>query len=318
MMRWIALMAGFGLLLAACSSPVLTPTAIRDETATPEPIPEPSSTPDQSLMLIAEGEPTLAEPLREWAAGRNWQLLLAAPQEAERLLSEAQVEPIAIVSLQVPLASDLAAPQVLVEVEGASPQLAVSTVGEPGARHDQAGFLAGVITGLTSQTGWVGLVEGSGSELEPQQLEGFDQGLRFSCPRCRLVRFSASEVSVDGFRGQGVDVVFVVPGDDSAEITGELGVAGLWIVWIGELPAGSPIASIAGRVGYRVEPLLLAALEALIQGEPGSAWPYAIENGGISLAEMNVEAISPGRQRLVQEAYHAVASGELAIGTTGQ
>lgn len=318
MIRCVALMAGFGLLLAACSGPVLTPTAIRAETATLDPTPEPTSTPVPTLVLIAEGVPTLAEPLREWAAARNWQLRLVAPQETERLLAGAQVEPMAVVSLQAPLVSDLTGPQVLVEIEGAVPQSAVSTVGEPGARHDQAGFLAGVITGLTSQTGWVGLVEGSDHPLEAQLVEGFDQGLRYGCPRCRLVRFSASETSVDGFRGQGVDVVFVVPGDDSAEISDELGAAGLWIVWFGELPAGMSMASIAGRVAFTVEPLVLAALEALIEGAPGSAWPYTIENGGILLAALNDEAISPGRQRWVLEAYEAAASGELAIGPTGQ
>jgi basic membrane lipoprotein Med (substrate-binding protein (PBP1-ABC) superfamily) len=274
--------------------------------------------PVPSVLLIAEGDPPLAASLRVWAETHSWQLMLAGPQGAEALMSDPQIEVKAVVSLNVPFTVETVTPVVLVEVDGASPQANVSTVGEPGGRHDEAGFLAGVIVGLTSQTQWVGLVTESGSALEPQLLEGFDQGLRYGCPKCRLVQFPASEASVDGFRAQGVDVVFPVPGPSTAEVAAELGAAGLWIVWIGNPPESLPTASMAGRINLELEPLILAALEALLNGDAGSAWPYAIHNGGLVLAQLNDEAISPGRQRLVWEAYDSVATGELVIGTTGE
>jgi hypothetical protein len=67
-------------------------------------------------------------------------------------------------------------------------------------------------------------------------------------------------------------------------------------------------------VVFAVEPLIEQALEALVAGEPGTAWSYAIENGGIRLGEIDPEALSPGRQRLLQEAYEAVAAGRLDLG----
>jgi basic membrane lipoprotein Med (substrate-binding protein (PBP1-ABC) superfamily) len=170
------------------------------------------------------------------------------------------------------------------------------------------------MVGLASQTEWVGLVSESGSPLEGAHVAGFDQGMRYACPKCRIVRLTASEASVDGFRGKGVDVVFPVPGPETVRIASEVGAAGIWIVWIGEVPSEVPAASVAGRVAFELESLILAALDDLVAGRPGAAWPFAIENGGLYLADLNDEAISPGRQRLVQEAYDSVASGELDIG----
>ncbi|MGH2621331.1 MAG: hypothetical protein ACRDHG_12295, partial [Anaerolineales bacterium] len=148
---------------------------------------------------------------------------------------------------------------------------------------------------------------------------GFEAGLRYGCPKCRLVRSPASEATVDVFRGQGVEVIFVVPGPEAAQVAARLAEGGQWLGWVGELPV--PDLRVAGQVVFAADGLIQQALDALQAGQTGAAWPYAIENGGIRLGKLDPEAISPGRQRLLQEAYEAVAGGQLDLGidpATGQ
>lgn len=247
------------------------------------------------------------------------------PEGANAILSETRLDVRAILSFgenfggRVAQVAGEVAPVVLLEAGEISPGPRLSTVGEPGARHDQAGFLAGVMVGLAGETGWVGLVEETGGPFAAIYKGGFEHGLRYGCPKCRLVSLLASEATADGFRVQGVEVVFVPPGPLAAEVAARLAAGGLWLVWIGDNPIEN--AMLAGRVVFAPDDLVLAALESLVAGEPGAAWPYSIENGGILLADVDPEAISPGRQRRLHEAYDAVAAGNLDIGIdplTGQ
>ena len=326
----VALATGFAacLLLAGLTACVRTGTPSPGPglpTESPSPTPGPTATPVPSLLLIAVEEGFSTAGLAEWAADRGWGVLRSDPEGASALVSETRVDLRAIVSFGADFggrADQIAAevaPVVLVEAEGIEPGLRLSTVGEPGARHDQAGFLAGVMVGLAGETGWVGLVEGTGGPFTAIYKGGFVHGLRYGCPKCRLVSLTASEATADGFRGQGVEVVFVPPGLLAAEVAARLAAGGLWLVWIGDDPIEN--AMLAGRVVFAPDDLVLAALEALVAGEPGAAWPYSIENGGILLADVDPEAISPGRQRRLHEAYDAVAAGNLDIGIdplTGQ
>ncbi len=284
----------------------------------PSPTPGPTAIPTPSLLLIAVEDRSVATELAAWAADRGWGVLSADPAGAGAIVSEPRVDLRAIVSFgehfggRADQIAQEVAPLVLVDAAGIEPGPHLSTVGEPGARHDQAGFLAGVMVGLAGQTGWVGLVEGTGGPLEPVYRAGFEAGLRYGCPKCRLVSSPASEATVDGFRGQGVEVVFVVPGPGAGEAAARLVEGGLWLVWVGELPFPGP--KLAGNVVFAAEELILRALEALQAGETGAAWPYSIENGGIRIGVVDPQAISPGRQRLLQEAFQAVAAGRLELG----
>jgi hypothetical protein len=246
-------------------------------------------------------------------------VLNSDPEGASAIVGETRVDLRAIVSFgehfggrAAQIASDVA-PVVLVEAGEIEPGLRLSTVGEPGGRHDQAGFLAGVMVGLAGQTaGWVGLVEGTGGPREPVYRAGFEAGLRYGCPKCQQVISPASEATADAFRGQGVEVIFVIPGPAAAEAAAQLVEGSLWLVWVGELP--TPELKVAGQVVFEADGLIQQALDALQVAEAGAAWPYSIENGGIRLGGVDPEAISPGRQRLLQEAYDAVAAGQLDIG----
>jgi len=314
--RWASLLLMAA--LAACA-PSPKPGSIGSRpTELPSPTPGPTATPTPSLLLIAAPEGFAAGELAAWAADHGWGVLTSDPEGASAIVGETRVDLRAIVSFgehfggrAAQIAAEVA-PVVLVEPAQIEPGPRLSTVGEPGGRHDQAGFLAGVMVGLAGQTGWVGLVEGTGGPLEPVYRAGFEAGVRYGCPKCQLVSLTALEATTDAFRGQGVEVVFVVPGPAADEAGAQLAEGGLWLVWVGDLP--TPNLRVAGQVVFAVDGLIKQALEALQAGQSGAAWPYAVENGGIRLGEVDPEAISPGRQRLLQEAYDAVAAGQLDIG----
>jgi len=73
---------------------------------------------------------------------------------------------------------------------------------------------------------------------------------------------------------------------------------------------------VAARVRVAPEVILGAALEQLWEGEPGEVWPFDAGDGGL-VTEVNPQAISPGRERLLREAEARLASGMLAVGGGG-
>jgi basic membrane lipoprotein Med (substrate-binding protein (PBP1-ABC) superfamily) len=245
-------------------------------------------------------------------------VLAADPEGAAAIVGEARVDIRAIVSVgdhfggRAVQISQEVAPLVLVEAEGVEPGPRLSTTGGTGVRHDQAGFLAGVMVGLGGASGWVGLVEETGGPQEALYRAGFEAGVRYGCPKCRLITTTAGEAAPDSLRVQGVEFLFVIPGPAAGEAAAQLAAGELQVVWVGELP--TPELQVAGQVVFAAEPLIEQALEGLLAGQAGMAWSYAIENGGIRLGEIDPDALSPGRQRLLQEAYEAVAAGRLDLG----
>lgn len=254
--------------------------------------------------------------LASWALSSGWHLDMPDLPSAPRTLLDSSL-PIAAVSVQETLDGDLelaaaeGIPVVMVDVLGVDPGPSLSILGN--GRYDQAGFLAGVMTGLASQTGWVGEVTATGGPEEAAYSAGFTQGLLWGCPKCRLVSLTAAEMSLDGFRGKGVDVVFSFPGPAADEVAEVLGAGGLPMVWVGE--GGPPAEALVGRLIFEADRLVVPALEALLDTGEGMAWPYSIESRTILPVDINAGLLSPGRQRLLEEAYEAIAAGDLDIGT---
>ena len=117
----------------------------------------------------------------------------------------------------------------------------------------------------------------------------------------------------DASRRNGLAVFFPVTGPAADEVTKALGAGGLPMVWVG---AGGPSAEVLiGRVIFEADPLAVPALEALMEGEEGTGWPYSIETRTILIVDINVDLLSPGRRRLLDQAYEAIAAGDLDIGT---
>ncbi len=317
--KWLAaaILIAASAALFACTEPTSTATAppLPDPTITS--LPSPSPTPHPELLLIADGEVAWEGDLEVWAAQRGWVLTRADPSGAAAYLAESKPSIAAVVSWQEALGGDLqlaaeeGVPVVAIDVPGVSPGSKLSTISN--ARHDQAGFLAGVMTGLASQTGWVGQVTATGGPDEQAYSIGFAQGLLWGCPKCQLVSQTASELTLDRFRANSVDVVFPFPGSAADEAADVLADGGLPMVWVGE--GGPPAETRVGRVIFEADRLIVPALEDLMQTGEGKAWPYSIESRSILRADINSGLLSPGRQRLLDEAYEAIATGDLDIGT---
>lgn len=305
--------------LFGCATATATSTAalppIPSPTATTTPSPSPTPAPE--LLLITEGEVVWASDLADWAAQRGWVLTRANPSGAVAYLEEARPHVRAIVSQGEALSGDLqlAAEDgiavVAIDVPGISPMPALSTIGDP--RHDQAGFLAGVMTGLASQTGWVGQVTDTGGPDEQAYSGGFAQGLLWGCPKCKLISQTAAEMTLDKFRANTVDAVFLVPGPAAEEASHTLVGGGLPMVWVGQ--GGPTREALIGRLIFEEGPLVLLALDDLVASGEGKAWRPSIESATLIPVDINDEFLSPGRQRLLEEAYGAIAAGELDIGT---
>jgi len=169
------------------------------------------------------------------------------------------------------------------------------------------------MTGLASQTGWIGQVTATGGQDEQVYNAGFTQGLLWGCPKCQLISQTAEELTMDRFRANTVDAAFLFPGPAASEAAQVLAEGSLPMVWVG---GGGPSGdALIGRLIFEEVPLVILALDELFATGEGRAWPASIESGTLLIVDINAEILSPGRQRLLEEAYGAIAEGELDIGT---
>jgi hypothetical protein len=275
--------------------------------------PGPTATPAPVLLLLGASEDTaIGAAAGDWAGLQGWGVTTSA---GEAGVPGVQV----VVAISPPAGSieDLAAAAefgaVVVNPPEAIPGDRISTIGAA-VRRDQAGFLAGVLAGLASQTGTVGRIDETGGGYETVYQASFMHGLRYGCPGCGLAAVPVGEASVDFFRANGIDVVWAVPGPEAGAILAALAEGGLWVVWAEQPPAGAAQERLAGGVALRPEAGLAAALDSRVAQEVGRDFPYEIANGSLAIVELQDAALSPGRQRIALEAQAALASGVLDTG----
>ena len=193
---------------------------------------------------------------------------------------------------------------VVLDPNSLGPDETTSVIG-PALRFDQAGFLAGVAAGLATSAGGVGLTPGTGAGAEAFVV-GFDEGLRYACPKCRWE--SVSEPARPPF---GVDVVAISPNSNPVTEVPKEGAP--WLIVIEDADLGEWTARAAAQVRTVPEALVASALARLLGGSSGEGWTYAADNGGLRVDILNPEAISPGRERLLREAESLLASGFLVV-----
>ncbi len=268
------------------------------------------------LLVDIDAHEAVAAEVRAWAEARGYELeAVSSSHETDRPVAHA----VAWVSVgeAPPWVADpgsfIAIPGVVVDPVVAEASQTVSVVGGLGSRYDQAGFMAGVIAGLASRTWVVGLVNETGSVDDRVLAQGFVQGVRYSCPRCQIVRQSAAEATAQRLSATLTDVAFVVPGPACEDVWQRLAAARAGAVWVGKAPeAVGPERWVAGVI-FAPESLIPAALEALLAGEPGRAWPYSAGLGGLQW-DVYGGRLSPGRLRLIEQAWQALAEGSLDTG----
>jgi hypothetical protein len=306
------------LLAAGCgarNSPTSSPEGPQSlPAATSTPAPTPSPTPRPALLLVGEAQDPLTTTLQSWAQQRGWEFRESVGSELG-----AEVAAAVLVGAQgeaaLPALTAAEVPIVTLDLEGVNAAPGISTVGKPGARRDQAGFLAGALAGLTSQSEAVGLI----GELadEPYQT-AFLHGLRYLCVSCSLIGLAPEAASVDAFRAKAVGVVAVLPGAAAGSAAQRLAGAGFWLVLVDQPAEPFDPNEVAARVVFEAGSMLTGALEALLSGQPGQAWPYSVELGSIRVVEVHSGVFSAGRQLLLDEVVGALGAGSLDPGVEPQ
>jgi hypothetical protein len=253
--------------------------------------------------------------LADWADERGWILTEGSSSEVPGLRAVVEVEPEAGAVETWSAVPGL--PVVVVGPRESAPGGSLSTIGGS-IRRDQAGFLAGVLAGLASESGWVGRIDGEAGEASAVYQASFEHGLRYGCPRCRMVSLALGEATADRFVAGGVDVVWAVPGPGAASLLPSLAGSGLRVVWAEDPPTDAPREQVVGGVRFAPEVLVTMALDSILAGEAARDWPYDLTSGGLRPIEVNDAVISPGRQRLLREAAEGLATGALDTGVDPQ
>jgi hypothetical protein len=198
---------------------------------------------------------------------------------------------------------------VVMDAPATGPGPHLSVVG--GVRWDEVGFLGGVLTGYTGEGRAVGLIEADTGDMMEELRAGFEQGARYSCPRCRVVQVPPGFDPAEFVR-DGVAAVFVPPGPGASEAAEEAGAGGLWVVdYAGRSEV--PREHVAARIRPAPEALVGPALQALADGREGESWSYSVETGSLLVTDLRAEAISPGKQRLAREAWDLLRGGQLQL-----
>jgi basic membrane lipoprotein Med (substrate-binding protein (PBP1-ABC) superfamily) len=200
-------------------------------------------------------------------------------------------------------------------------------------REDQAGFLAGVLAGLMSESKTVGIV--AGMEIPPVKKfrNGYEAGVAYACPDCDTVG-----VYIDSFtdpaRGkaaalsqisEGADVIFGAGGPTGSG--GILGAAqeGVWVIGVdqdeyfttfkgGQADGADMLLSSAmKRVDVAVENAITGAADGTFAS--GTAL-YDAKAEGVGLAPFHDadSAISAEIKAKLAETLQMLASGELDTG----
>jgi hypothetical protein len=258
--------------------------------------------------------------LSGWAESRGWTFEAIAADESalERLLTDPGLQLLVTYrsGLAEPL-SDLGADVALLAVEevGMEPAARRSLVRQTDESLAQAAFLAGALAGLASREAGVVVAGGLWDADEALLLTAVEHGIRYQCPNCQFQIRPAEELDPERLRVEGFDMI-VVPaaGTQAATLVEDWVQSDAQIVWIGnQIPPEG--VQLAGRVDFDPWPVTERALEALLQGEPGEIWVYLVANGSIHY-KADPALISPGRRRLLEDTYQALAEDRLDPGVS--
>jgi basic membrane protein A and related proteins len=332
-------------ILAACSSPVteVTPTAMATvmvlptATATPEatltPIPsvkigylasssEVSSVRDavqraaqESGWEISETPDTSTEALRGLA--QNGAIVVVAEQ-GDLLQAAREFPSIYFIGLQQENVADL--PTNLLALG-------------PGARDDQAGFLAGMVAGLATESQIVTVIGDPNSAEGRSYRNGFAHGVLYTCPECRLLNIDVANLD-DGTEASatvvtyffvGCDVFFAAAGNAGNQALAAAAEAGAGVIGVGEdvyltrFGGGSALGAEHVLTSIYFDPgaAVYHALSAFHAGQPLSgAQTFTAANNAIIIAPYRDPegALSMLDQTDITKTLARLADGSLETG----
>lgn len=281
------------------------------DTPIPPTLPPPTPTPaSNGLALVTVSEaPALAAELR----GQGWEVTASVSTAPDGLRAAAQAGAGVVVGVGYAL-SDLAA---AAEAFPASHFIGLIETGpltaalpanaraftQPDAREDQAGFLAGMVAGLATQTDRVAVLADVSGPVGLKYRNGFLSGVRYICPQCRLdtidltdplaVEFGAAEGGK--YAALGADVLFAAAGPAGDAALQAAAAAGAWVIGAGrdvsaevfQMGAAAGAERVLTSVYLDPAAALSAALAEYTAGRPGAGLqPLALANGGVRMGPL--------------------------------
>ncbi|NOG48188.1 MAG: BMP family ABC transporter substrate-binding protein [Chloroflexi bacterium] len=201
-------------------------------------------------------------------------------------------------------------------------------------REDQAGFLAGTMAALMTETGKVGGVYGMDIPPVRKFRNGFEQGARYINPDIEtfgvyIPDFQAPQLgaeAADAFVSeQGVDVVFGAGGPTGSGGIVHAAELGAWVIGVdqdeygttfgnGEAPGSDKIITSAVK---RVDNSVYNMIQALVDGvgfPENSLYLMDASIDGIGFAPAHDAAVPEEVTAQVQAVFDMLASGELTTG----
>lgn len=180
--------------------------------------------------------------------------------------------------------------------------------------EDEAGYLAGALAGLLSESKLVGTIGGDMQPSYQRYISGFGNGVRSTCATCTvfckftmsLVDQAAARAMVDQYRQQGVDVIFAAAGEAGSAALVYGASLGTWVIgsdvdeWTHSFGQGAVEGAqfLAGSAVRQMKKPLRDAIQRGIKGGLASAKPltYDLQSGEIqftkSRASMNVSFVA--------------------------
>ncbi len=340
--RWVVfpLLAGMGLILAACGTSQarqgqteteLPPTFPATQPRRPPPATA-SPPPSRALMLAPEGsDEVLLKEVEETVIQLSqevrleWQVIQALPQ-AETLEAS-----LVIVLPPDPGINSLvhaypATQFISVGVPQVTPEANLSVIGEDGFRPDLQGFLAGFMAALVSPPDWrVAVITASGNQVALAASNGFRAGAPFYCGLCRpvyppyLVYPQPVEVSSPVDESQATRVIEALTSSqiETAYVFGEaateamlqaLAGAGIRLISDQE-PSEALHANWLATIRPDVRSALAAVLPEALAGEGGTT--VALE---IQVTNIDEQLLTLGKQREVEETLEDLLAGYIDTG----
>lgn len=199
--------------------------------------------------------------------------------------------------------------------------------------EDQAGFLAGALAGLKTQSRTVGFVGGVESPTTRRYRNGFENGARYVCGDCNVIG-----VYIDSFSdpargrtaalsqiGEGADVIFGAGGLTGAGALTGAAEDGIFVIGAeedqyrttfedGAIDGADMVLSSAIK---RVDVATYDLVEALIRNNlAGGITTYEAANDGVGLAPFHETegAILASAKAALEDIRQQLASGELSTG----
>jgi basic membrane lipoprotein Med (substrate-binding protein (PBP1-ABC) superfamily) len=343
------------LLLVSCSNPTATsqpPTALatREPGATPQPAEPtatfllPTSTPTPTLLHyvgLSAAPDVVQRAAQEF--GWNFAQTPEASPEAIRAAAQsgAQVVVVGGEALQErarQIAREFPQTHFLTfGLSGEDLPPNVASLGGPGSRYDQLGFMAGAAAGFGTENQIVTAISDPNTVEGLNYRNGFLHGVRYTCPRCR-VQFidvvNAAEASAQAalYASLGSDVFFAAAGQAGDEALVAAAQNGAWVIgsgqdiYVGMFGDGSAPGAdqVLTTVYVDMEAVIYRALSAYHDGAPLSgAQPFSAASGAITLAPYrNPDGpLNALDQQEIAAALARLADGSLETGVdpaTGQ